>query len=82
MAKATEINETYVTPELLSELEDILEAQGLFDDFTKDLNETAPVVDRGAALFNFGEATGLVREEYLKERRQNPNTALPDSVEP
>lgn len=74
--------DSYVTPDLLSELDDILEEEKaekeLFDDFSKDLSETAPsnVTPESNTDVTMG------REEYLKERRKNPNLALPDSVEP
>jgi len=75
--------DSYVTPELMSELNDILEEEAeekaLFDDFSDELAELAPVTitcDKNAE-----RKASTDREDYLKERRKHPNATLPDSVE-
>jgi 3-deoxy-D-manno-octulosonate 8-phosphate phosphatase KdsC-like HAD superfamily phosphatase len=71
-------NKSYVTNELLDELNGILEEKTMFDDFSSELAKTAPV----EIPIKPSDSDETVRERYLKERRKHGDRALPDSVDP
>ena len=71
-------NKSYVTKELLDELDGILEEKTMFDDFSGELAKTALV----EIPIKPSDSDESVRERYLKERRKHGDRALPDSVDP
>ena len=73
----TKKNQSYVTTDLLAELDGILEDEAMFDDFSGELEKTAPV----QIPIKPSECTETERETYLKERRKHSDRALPDSVD-
>lgn len=83
MCKPDEKNTSYVTAELLDELNGILEEEAeekaLFDDFSEELEKSAPVMVK---VDETEDTAAVEREIYLKERRKYPGVGLPDSVEP
>ena len=71
-------SKSYVTNELLDELNGILDEKTMFDDFTGEIAKNSPV----EIPIKPSTDDETVRERYLKERRKHGDRALPDSVDP
>lgn len=84
MSATAKKKETYVTEDLLTELDVILEEKAetdeLFDDFSDDLANMGPV---DVIVFELSpeEKAAKDREDYMKRLRNDPQATLPDTVE-
>ena len=69
--------ESFVTDDLLNELDGILEDDALFDDFSAELAKDAEV----SIPLKAETCQETDRERYLKERRKYSDRAIPDNVD-